>query len=33
MKDSEWVIDDKELSIMQELWELVEIARADAKNI
>ena len=33
MKDSEWVIDDKELSIMQELWELVEIARADGKNI
>jgi len=32
MRD-EWVIDDNELFIMQELWELVEQARKQGKNI
>ena len=33
MNGNQWIIDDKELYIMQELWELVEIARADGKDI
>jgi hypothetical protein len=33
MNKDEWIIDDNELAIMQELWELVEIARADGKDI
>lgn len=30
---SEWNIDDNELYVMQELWALVESARANGKDI
>ena len=33
MSDNEWIIDDKELYVMQELWGLVENARANGKEI
>jgi len=33
VRDDEWIIDDEELYIMQELWSLVEQARAQGRDI
>jgi hypothetical protein len=33
MRDDEWIIDDEELYIMQNLWSLVEQARALGRDI